>query len=176
MSAEEAIQNLQAQLTVLMQELNVQQQKVQRLETENTQLQQAVLAQPVQQKAQAEALQSLVREVQKMSTTSRSSREMLMDVKGIGRPTTFSNEEHKYTAWARKTENYIVGVFGEEFRQVLEWTLGCETTITTDMVDETYGEDADVLDRVADLWHKCNQVYQVLMALTEDEGHDLVIS
>ena len=72
-------------------------------------------------------------------------------------------------------ENYIVGVYGEEFRQVLEWALGCDQEVTADMRSAAYGEDADDDDKIPELDRKVQQVFQVLMALTEDESQDIVI-
>ncbi len=46
---------------------------------------------------------------------------MLVDSRGLGKPQVFQNVEDSFPAWLRKTENYICGVFGEEFRKVLEW-------------------------------------------------------
>ena len=100
---------------------------------------------------------------------------LLVDAKGLGKPGSFSNEENKYVKWARSVENYIIGVYGEEFRQVLEWALGCDQEVTAEMRDLAFGEGADDADRIPDLDRKVQQVYQALMALTEDESQDIVI-
>jgi len=100
---------------------------------------------------------------------------LLVDAKGLGKPGSFSNEENKYVKWARSVENYIIGVYGEEFRQVLEWALGCDQEVTAEMRDLAFGEGADDADRIPDLDRKVQQVYQALMALTEDESQDVVI-
>ena len=36
---------------------------------------------------------------------------LLVDSRGLGKPTTFSNKEEDFATWARKTENYVFGVF-----------------------------------------------------------------
>ena len=99
----------------------------------------------------------------------------MVDIKGIGKPYTFNNKQDQFLTWVRRTENYIVGVFGEEFRPVLEWAMGCETEISEDDLDLAFGAGADDCDRVDDLHRKVNQVYQALHALTEDESQDIVI-
>ena len=47
----------------------------------------------------------------------------LIDIKGLGKPPTFNNTEAAFLGWNRKTENYIIGAFGEEFRKVLQWSV-----------------------------------------------------
>ena len=43
------------------------------------------------------------------------------------------------------------------------------------MRTRAYGAEADDVDRIMDLEKKVHQVYQTLMALTEDESQDIVI-
>ena len=100
---------------------------------------------------------------------------MLMDSKGLGKPSTFSNELDKYPRWARSVENYVVGVFGEGFRTVIEWAAESEQELTKEDVDRTFGDLADELDRIDDVHHKCAQWYLALVALTEDESQDIVL-
>ena len=101
--------------------------------------------------------------------------QVLVDIKGIGKPEIFKNEQSKFTGWVRKIENFIVSIFGEEFREVLEWALGHEQAITKSDWDNVYGAGGDEIDRVENLEHKISQVYQALMSLTEEETQDLVI-
>ena len=100
---------------------------------------------------------------------------MLVDSRGLGKPNVFSNSEDSFQAWLRKTENYICGVFGEEFRKVLEWAIEHEGEIRVDEVDDTWGEGADESDRIENLVHKMEQVYTALASLTEGESNDLVV-
>ena len=104
-----------------------------------------------------------------------SGEKILVDVKGIGKPEVFRNNEGKFSGWARKVENFIVSIFGEEFRAVLEWSLTQDKEVTRADWDSVFGHSADDLDRVDNLEHKISQVYQALMSLTEEEGQDLVI-
>ena len=67
---------------------------------------------------------------------------MLVDSRGSGKPAVFQNVEDSFPAWLRKTENYICGVFGEEFRKVLEWAIEHEGEIRQDEVDDTLGDSA----------------------------------
>ena len=65
-----------------------------------------------------------MQEVRSLKRTHRQT--SLIDAKGLGKPWILQNNQEKYIAWSGKTENYIVGIFGEEFRAVLEWAVGCE--------------------------------------------------
>ena len=47
----------------------------------------------------------------------------LVDNKGIGKPTSFDGTESKLREWAAKFESFVVGVYGEDFRRVMEWRL-----------------------------------------------------
>ena len=100
---------------------------------------------------------------------------LLVDAKGLGKPQLFNNDENKYVKWSRSVENYVIGVYGEEFRPVMDWALGCDTEVTQAMRTRAYGAEADDVDRIMDLEKKVHQVYQTLMALTEDESQDIVI-
>ena len=53
----------------------------------------------------------------------------LVDNKGIGKPTTFDGTESKYREWSAKFESFVVGVYGEDFRRVLEWAVERQATI-----------------------------------------------
>ena len=100
---------------------------------------------------------------------------MLVDSKGLGKPSVFNNAEDSFPAWVRKTENYICGVFGESFRKVLEWSIEHEGEIRPDEVEDTWGEHADENDKIEDLTRKMEQVYTALASLTEGESNDLVV-
>ena len=60
---------------------------------------------------------------------------ILIDLKGIGRPDCFRDQAEKFPAWARKTENFVVAAFGEEFRQVLTLAVDSEVEIIADMLE-----------------------------------------
>jgi len=177
---EEQLLSLQAQMTALMAEMNQQSQRSGQMAMDLTQLRQenVTLRQGQETAGQhAAALQALGDVVQELKglVKKQGGTTTLVDAKGLGRPQTFSNDQEKYLKWNRGVENYIVGIFGEEFRGVLEWALGCDAEIKEEDWQQAYGEGADDLDTIENLEHKVNQVYQALHALTEDESQDIVI-
>ena len=148
------------------------QQALQALMAENQQLKQSQLSLT----GVENQIKDLSENVKEMNKKKDSPHDLiLVDIKGIGKPEIFKNEQSKFTGWSRKAENYIVSAFGEEFREVLEWALGHEQAITKADWDNVYGAGGDELDRVENLEHKISQVYQALMSLTEEETQDLVI-
>ena len=44
----------------------------------------------------------------------------LCDNRGIGKPTTFGDQQEKFQTWSRKFTNFVVGVYGEDIRRVLD--------------------------------------------------------
>ena len=98
----------------------------------------------------------------------------LMDTKGLGKPTVFGNDQDKWSKWSRSFENFAVGIFGEEFRPLLEWAAESEQPLSKDEVERSFGEDADEADRIVSCGYKCSQMYLALVALTEDESQDVV--
>ena len=173
---QDQIQSMQSQMQSM-------QSQMQSMQMENAMLRQqveatAIAATSSQQTLhlvgeQTKQMKELVQEVRSMKKTSRET--TLVDAKGLGKPLVFQNDQEKFTAWSRKTENYIVGIFGEEFRAVLEWAVGCEAEIHEVDWHAALGDEADEIDKIEDLNHKTHQVYQALMALTEDESQDIVI-
>ena len=111
---EQQMQNMQGQITILLQELNA-------LRQENVVLQQrmeatAVAATSSQQTLQlvgeqTRQMQELVQDMKSLKKTSQET--TLVDAKGLGKPWTFQNDQDKFISWSRKTENYVVGIFGE---------------------------------------------------------------
>eukprot|EP00971_Amphidinium_carterae_P328618 6460589-Amphidinium_carterae.1 len=86
-------------------------QQVQQLTLENQRLQQGGLA-AIPQLLQAVQAQLQAQQVRHPA--------VLVDVKGIGKPTVFAGGqegEQVWREWSTKMESFIVGVFGERFRQ-----------------------------------------------------------
>ena len=163
-TAEEQLLDLQAQMTALMAEMNQQSQRNGQMAMDLTQLRQenVTLRQGQETAGQrAAALQALGDVAQELKglVKKQGGATTLVDAKGLGRPQTFSNDQEKYLKWNRGVENYIVGIFGEEFRGVLEWALGCDAEIKEEDWQQAYGEGADDLDTIENLEHKVNQVY-----------------
>ena len=171
------MQVMQQQMAAMMQRLQMMEGTVQSLMNENanlrtqvegssTGLQQAFVQQSV-------VLGELAEGIKKLADKQQAA--MLVDSRGLGKPSTFNNNEDNFPAWVRKTENYICGVFGEEFRKVLEWAIEHEGEIQTDEVEDTWGETADENDKIENLTRKIEQVYTALASLTEGESNDLVV-
>ena len=103
----------------------------------------------------------------------------LIDARGLGRPTSFDEKEDKFPGWRRRFENFVVGSYGESFREVLAWTTECEEVITSSSWDSEFGigSDRDLANQTvpADLDTKVNQLYAILVSLTEDDSNDIVI-
>ena len=100
---------------------------------------------------------------------------MLVDSRGLGKPHVFNNTEDSLPTWLRKTENYICGVFGEEFRKVLEWAIEHEGPVNSDDIDAMWGDLANEADPIDEMTRKVEQVYTALASLTEGESNDLVV-
>ena len=164
MSAEEmqeAMANMQAQLA--------------RLSTENVALNQRVVA--AEQTAQQVNVGSILQALQGLpEAISRLSKPKgLIDPKGLGKPQVLGdNPDEKFRTWAIKLEDYVTGVFGGKSREVLEWAAGSEVEITFQLVDVTYGHQADLLDQWDEVAVFDEQLYTVLRATTENIPFDLV--
>ena len=70
------------------------------------------------------------------------SQAQLIDQRGLGKPFVFTEKEDKFPAWVRKTENFVISVFGEEFRQVLQWAMECDGPIDESDWDVEFGAGA----------------------------------
>ena len=104
---DQQIQQLQQQMQVLVQE-------VQRLSSENAQLKATT---PVQlQKEIVEQMKELTVKIEGIGSRKMS----LMDVRGLGKPGTFNNTHESWSRWSRTMENFVIGVFGNEWRNVIE--------------------------------------------------------
>ena len=122
-------------------------------------------------------LPTLVQSVQEL-VRDRSSKQGLIDTKGIGRPYTFGDKEDKFPAWVRKTENFVIGALGEPFREVLKWAVEQDVAIAKNDWIAEFGPTLDTsrpTPVIHDLDDKVHQVYTALVSLTEDDSNDLVI-
>ena len=185
-------------MRVLQQQMQSLHQQVQTLEGQRTQdaqtivglqqqaqTEQATIAGLQQQRTQdAQTIAGLQAHVQSMGTvetvvasiataiqsgTGRSSqRPTLIDIKGLGKPTTFGDEGDKFVSWVRTTENFIIGNFGEEFRAVLSGSVDSEIKIVHDQ------GLVDAYSAVADLVAKSQAVHTMLVGLTTMESQDIV--
>ena len=113
------------------------------------------------------ALNQLPQTLQAMVKTSDVKR-VLVDSKGLGKPSPFDNVEQNFLKWSRKTANYMNSIFkglspvlmsAVEEDNVIEWTKFKQHQIEV--------EDKD-LEEMND------QVYHCLVALTDGESFDIV--
>ena len=97
-------------------------------------------------------------------------RRMLVNPKGLGKPTTFSGREEKIDVWTKKIENYVSGVF-PNVRGALAFAAESQDVVkaaTVAMgVPELEVETSAEID---------GQLFVVLSALTEGESFDIVMS
>ena len=71
-------------------------------------------------------------------------------------------------------ENFVIGVFGDDFRSLIEFAAENETDIFKRDIDDFFGATADEIDRIEEVQHKNGQWYLALTALTDDESQDIV--
>ena len=107
------------------------------------------------------------------ASASRAPRPQLVDVKGIGKPPVFAGDDTKFSAWSTRMKNFICAVFND-LTPVLEWAMEQDHEITTTMVNDNFGTDADAIDQIDDLPSKLHQVGMLLIQMTEHEPFDIV--
>jgi len=157
---------LQAQLQQITAQLQAQALSVQELQAQN----QYLRARSDEQGGVAE----LARAVQAQSAIlAHRSRPSLVDSKGIGKPTQFSNREADWAVWSKKLVNFI-GAVHSDAGQVLEWAIDQSGEVTSHMLSEAFGEDADEGDRVHDLGLMDHEIFTVLTQMTDAEAFDIV--
>ena len=109
---ETQLQQMQAQMQMMLGQL-------QRLTAEKEMLKQQASASGnphqlhLQIMASMEAMTKRIEGLDKTKTT-------LVDVKGLGKPTVFNNSHEQWSKWSRSLQNYVIGVFGEGFRALIE--------------------------------------------------------
>ena len=120
---------VQAQLDQLRQEFSAQLNQaageIRRLEAENARTREELQG----------GIGAIPRAIEQMGAQLRSTAApaaglVLVDNKGIGKPTMMGDDQDKFAAWARKLENYVIGVFGEDFRMVLRDAAEAEEAVT----------------------------------------------
>ena len=156
--------------------------EVQRLSVENDRLkQQAVSASAAEMsmgmtgavmQMQRQIVQTMDAMAEKIGGLSRQPRSTLMDVKGLGKPVQFNNNQEGWAKWSRSLENFVVGIFGDEFRVLIEHVAESETEMKRSEIEDLFGDGADELDRIEEVHYKNSQWYLALAALTEEESQD----
>ncbi|CAK0872909.1 unnamed protein product [Prorocentrum cordatum] len=94
----------------------------------------------------------------------------LVDTEGVGKPSVFDGAETKYREWTAKFESFVVGVYGERFRQVLEWSIDRNEAIDRGMWQQAYGQASD--DEIGNIDEMVAQVYKAIQQLVTGEPFD----
>ena len=126
---------------------------------------------PTGSSMQMERLIGLLTE--QVKVLSERSRPSLVDVKGVGKPTVFQNSEAKFHEWARKTEDYLIGVQGN-LEEMLEWALEQDAEISLTNVADKFGINADPTEQVDGCSQINVQLKTVLAHLCEGESWSIV--
>ena len=136
-------------------------EELQRLATEVTRLSEDSARLRQEALGGVQAIPALVEAMARLADRSESSqRARLVDTKGIGKPSVFDGTESKYREWAAKFESFVIGVYGERFRQVLEWSIDRHETIDRGAWQQAYGQASD--DEIEDIDEMVAQLHTAL--------------
>ena len=94
-----------------------------------------------------EAMTSLTDKIENVSCLC----DLLMDVKGLGKSVHFDQHFQAWPTWIPSVPNFVMGIFGDEFRTVIELTAWIETQMTKRWMEGFSGEAADELDGIKDI-------------------------
>jgi hypothetical protein len=111
-----------------------------------------------------------VKEAMKEARPARS----LVDIKAIGKPPPFKNEESKFQAWSMKFKEILRGIWPQA-RNVLEWAAESETPLTYEEIKEYWTDGADENGKMHDVKEMGQQIQGALLSLLEGEALDLVV-
>ena len=140
-------------------------QEVARLAADNQQLRQAT-------EGGIGAIPALVQAVTKL-VTKPDHAPRLVDNKGIGKPTSFDGPEHKFREWSTKVEAFVVSIFGEDFRRVLEWAVERQDPIDRSAWTDAFGTESPDDPAIVGLDEMVAQLHTALQQLTSGEPFDL---
>ena len=137
--------------------------------------QQAARSQELETQVQQQGLtygQRLAEQMERLTTAiagrpATGERRSLVDVKGLGKPQTFSGKEADFVTWIRKLSNFIAGVYPEA-RQI----LAAAAEATEEIRTETFEVEGVEPAKLAEI---NGQVYSCLLALTETEAFDITV-
>ena len=97
-------------------------------------------------------------------------RRMLVDQKGLGKPSVFSGREEDFYVWAKKVENYVT-VCSRTCVELLSFAVESQDAVTATSVVLGVPEfDAGLSAKID------GQLFTVLSALTDGESFDVVMS
>ena len=91
------------------------------------------------------------------STAGDKGKLVLVDTKGLGKPSTFSGDAEQYLPWRHRMSAYVCSIY-PDLRDVLEWCEEREKSISTTELTDAFGEGADEIDRVPNLFEKSTEL------------------
>ena len=100
---------------------------------------------------------------------------VLVDTKGLGKPSTFSGDADQFLPWRHRMSAYVCSIY-PELRDVLEWCEERDESISTEELNATFGEEADEIDRVPKLFDKSVELSSALQMVTSKEPFAIVIN
>ena len=100
---------------------------------------------------------------------------VLVDTKGLGKPSTFSGDADQFLPWRHRMSAYVCSIY-PELRDVLEWCEERDKSISTEELNATFGEEADEIDRVPKLFDKSVELSSALQMVTSKEPFAIVIN
>lgn len=174
------IQQLQQQQQLMLAQLQTShdtntrlQTELQQLSQQNANLQQTTVAALQSLTVLPDLVKTLKEQMDKGGTKEKP---QLVDNKGIGKPSVFNNEEDKFRSWAAKTESFMRGVLGEQWRKVFEWAVEQTNDLSVDGADAVWGELAEEEDSIPDFQNAVGQIHTALTQLTDGESFDIVVN
>jgi hypothetical protein len=108
-------------------------------------------------------------EILEKLTGDRNKPRSLMDNKGLGKPYVLGSDdaEGKFRMWAIKVEDFVIGNFGEKFREAMQWAAEFEGSIDELSIDTAYGDAADATVAIENLTEMNSQFFSCLRNLTD---------
>ena len=98
------------------------------------------------------------------------SRPILLDLKGIGKPSVFDNSSDGFQRWSKRTSGFIGGAFPGS-KALFDWAVEQTSEISTQMVIDEFGDGTT--DAIENLDVLMEQLTTVLGQLTEMEANDI---
>ena len=100
---------------------------------------------------------------------------VLVDTKGLGKPSTFSGDADQFLPWRHRMSAYVCSIY-PELRDVLEWCEERDKSISTEELNATFREEAGEIDRVPKLFDKSVELSSALQMVTSKEPFAIVIN
>ena len=101
-------------------------------------------------------------------------KQSLVDPKGLGKPYVYDSDQKKWPTWSFKTANYFTAVFPDARRMLEVAEDSGDQEITADILEDHFGDGADVLDQIGNYREIDDQIYTALTQLCEGESLDIV--